>query len=100
MPCSFVISPLVPQWFARRLEAFLVQISNLPQVRKYLLKLEQVTTTPSKFWKPNFLVLTNDCDMGVLGLCNALKKGGLMVLVQVSLCRDGRLFPPDDCLFQ
>ena len=55
------------------------------QVRKYLLRMEHVGTTPSKFWKPNFLVFVNDCDVGVLGLCNALKKGGLMVLAQVSL---------------
>eukprot|EP00049_Salpingoeca_infusionum_P003406 m.66341 g.66341 ORF g.66341 m.66341 type:complete len:950 (+) comp12112_c1_seq1:280-3129(+) len=53
------------------------------QVRKYLLKLETLKATPSKFWKPNFLVLVDNCDTGMLAFCNSLKKGGLMVVGQV-----------------
>lgn len=53
------------------------------QVRKYLLRMEQGPSTPSKFWKPNLLLFVNDCDVGVLALCNTLKKGGLLVVSQV-----------------
>eukprot|EP00730_Choanoeca_flexa_P006996 TRINITY_DN12262_c0_g1_i3.p1 TRINITY_DN12262_c0_g1~~TRINITY_DN12262_c0_g1_i3.p1 ORF type:complete len:937 (+),score=236.23 TRINITY_DN12262_c0_g1_i3:83-2893(+) len=53
------------------------------QVRKYLLRLEQTGATPTKFWKPNLLVLVDNCDTGMLAFCNSLKKGGLLVLAQV-----------------
>eukprot|EP00045_Choanoeca_perplexa_P015906 m.206806 g.206806 ORF g.206806 m.206806 type:complete len:938 (-) comp17113_c0_seq1:1520-4333(-) len=53
------------------------------QVRKYLLRLEQTGATPTKFWKPNLLVLVDNCDTGMLAFCNSLKKGGLLVVAQV-----------------
>eukprot|EP00043_Microstomoeca_roanoka_P013127 m.128609 g.128609 ORF g.128609 m.128609 type:complete len:955 (-) comp15674_c0_seq2:46-2910(-) len=52
------------------------------QVRKYLLRLS-TAQTHSKFWKPNLLILAGGCDAGLLAFCNALKKGGLMVVGQV-----------------
>lgn len=45
--------------------------------------MEQVKHTPTKFWKPNFLIFVNDCGTGMLAMCNTLKKGGLMVVGQV-----------------
>ena len=53
------------------------------QVRKYLLRLEQTGVTPTKYWKPNLLVLVDNCDTGLLAFCNSLKKGGLLVVAQV-----------------
>jgi hypothetical protein len=53
------------------------------QVRKYLLRLEQTGATPTKYWKPNLLVLVDNCDTGMLAFCNSLKKGGLLVIAQV-----------------
>lgn len=61
-----------------------VTVTDFIQVRKYLLRL---STSPShsKFWKPNLLVIPGGCDAGLLAFCNSLKKGGLMVIGQVSL---------------
>ncbi|EDQ92939.1 uncharacterized protein MONBRDRAFT_17154, partial [Monosiga brevicollis MX1] len=53
------------------------------QVRKYLLRMEATKAAPSKFWKPNLLILVDNCDTGLLAFCNSVKKGGLMVLAQV-----------------
>eukprot|EP00043_Microstomoeca_roanoka_P027038 m.13406 g.13406 ORF g.13406 m.13406 type:complete len:675 (-) comp7264_c0_seq1:18-2042(-) len=52
------------------------------QVRKYLLRLS-TAQAHSKYWKPNLLILASGCDAGLLAFCNALKKGGLMVVGQV-----------------
>lgn len=52
------------------------------QVRKYLLRLDS-KTQHAKFWRPNMLVLLSDMDAGLLGFCNSLKRGGIMVLGQI-----------------
>ena len=32
-----------------------------------------------RYWKPNLLLLVDDPNLGVLGFCNNIKKGGLLV---------------------
>jgi solute carrier family 12 (potassium/chloride transporters), member 9 len=51
------------------------------QVRKFLLMLGD--SPHSKYWRPNMLVLTDDVNSAILGFCNKIKKGGLMVVGDV-----------------
>eukprot|EP00040_Diaphanoeca_grandis_P027474 m.156509 g.156509 ORF g.156509 m.156509 type:complete len:941 (-) comp30999_c0_seq1:52-2874(-) len=47
------------------------------QVRKYLLLLRD--QDDPKYWKPNILLLVDNPNLGVLGFCNEIKKGGILV---------------------
>ena len=51
------------------------------QVRKLLLMLGE--RPHAKYWRPNMLVLTDDVNSAVLGFCNNIKKGGLLVVGDV-----------------
>mmetsp|Transcript_1954 Transcript_1954/g.4868 ORF Transcript_1954/g.4868 Transcript_1954/m.4868 type:complete len:537 (+) Transcript_1954:3-1613(+) len=53
------------------------------QVRKYLLLLNE--RPHPKFWRPNLLLLIDDPSLGVLGFCNSIKKGGILVTGHVIL---------------
>eukprot|EP00042_Codosiga_hollandica_P055359 m.772359 g.772359 ORF g.772359 m.772359 type:complete len:983 (-) comp59097_c0_seq7:2715-5663(-) len=52
------------------------------QVRKYLLMID-ATQQHTKFWRPNILLLLDNPGASLIGFCNNLKKGGILVIGQV-----------------
>jgi hypothetical protein len=52
------------------------------QVRKYLLRIND-SKMHSKFWRPNILLLVDNPSTGMIGFCNSIKKGGLLIVSQV-----------------
>lgn len=50
------------------------------QVRKYLLVLDRSRASHAKYWRPSYLVLTDDMCTGMLRFCEHSKKGGLLLI--------------------